>query len=430
MADDGRGLDTERIKAKALASGLATEAELDKMSEAQIQKFIFTPGFSTAAKVTSVSGRGVGMDVVRNNIDQIGGSIDVSSIRGRRVELHDQDSADARDHLGPDRGSRRRPLRDPAAFGGRAGARSRQVRAPHRAHQGRGGAAAAQQAVAAGAASSSAAARWTAIRRFRSKGFIVVTQVGAQTFGLVVDNVFHTEEIVVKPMSTMLRHIGMFSGNTILGDGSVIMIVDPNGVAQEVGTSVASTPSAHHDEAPRPARRASENPSSLLVFRAGSPEPKAVPLSLVTRLEEIDCRKIELSNNRHMVQYRGQLMPLVRVNDDVRIKAEGNQPLLVFSDAGRSMGLVVDEIVDIVEEQSRHSGRQRPAGRARLGGDSRPSDRDSRRRAFPAAGLRRLVRAQGCAQVAQSPRTLLLVDDFGVLPQHAVRRCSRPPATR
>jgi two-component system, chemotaxis family, sensor kinase CheA len=90
---------------------------------------------------------------------------------------------------------------------------------------------------------------------------------------------------------------------------------------------------------------------SLLVFRAGSSQPKAVPLSLVTRLEEIDCKKIELSNGRHLVQYRGQLMPLVRVNDEARVRAEGAQPLLVFSDSGRSMGLVVDEIVDIVEDK-------------------------------------------------------------------------------
>ena len=179
------------------------------------------------------------------------------------------------------------------------------------------------------------------------KGFIVVTQVGSQTFGIVVDSVFHTEEIVVKPMATKLRHIGMFSGNTILGDGSVIMIVDPNGVSQAVGTSVASTLGADIE----PDRRAgTASTVSLLVFRAGSPEPKAVPLSLVTRLEEIDCRKIELSNGRHMVQYRGQLMPLVRVNDEVGIKREGAQPLLVFSDDGRSMGLVVDEIIDIVED--------------------------------------------------------------------------------
>jgi len=96
---------------------------------------------------------------------------------------------------------------------------------------------------------------------------------------------------------------------------------------------------------------ANENAISLLVFRAGSPEPKAVPLSLVTRLEEVDAKKIELSNGRHLVQYRGHLMPLVRVNNDVNVKSEGAQPLLVFSDSGRSMGLVVDEIVDIVEDR-------------------------------------------------------------------------------
>ena len=126
---------------------------------------------------------------------------------------------------------------------------------------------------------------------------------------------------------------------------------------------------------------------SLLVFRAGSPEPKAVPLSLVTRLEEIDCRKIELSNGRHMVQYRGQLMPLVRVSDEVKIKREGAQPLLVFSDGGRSMGLVVDEIVDIVEDRldiEVGSDRRR---RARLGGGPRPGHGNHRRRPFPAARL-------------------------------------------
>ena len=87
------------------------------------------------------------------------------------------------------------------------------------------------------------------------------------------------------------------------------------------------------------------------MFRAGSTQPKAVPLSLITRLEEIDAHKIELSNGRHMVQYRGHLMPLVSMNDDVRVKGEGAQPLLVFSDGSRSMALVVDEIVDIVEDR-------------------------------------------------------------------------------
>jgi two-component system chemotaxis sensor kinase CheA len=179
-------------------------------------------------------------------------------------------------------------------------------------------------------------------------GFIVVTQVGSQTFGIVVDGVFHTEEIVVKPMSTKLRHIGMFSGNTILGDGAVIMIIDPNGIAQSLGTSVASQ-SEINDENASIRSNAEGQLTSLLVFRAGSAQPKAVPLALVTRLEEIAIDKIEFSNGRHMVQYREQLMPLVRI-EDVSIRESGVQPILVFADDGRSMGLVVDEIIDIVEE--------------------------------------------------------------------------------
>ena len=180
-------------------------------------------------------------------------------------------------------------------------------------------------------------------------GFIVVTQVGSQTFGIVVDGVFHTEEIVVKPMSSKLRHIAMFSGNTILGDGSVIMIIDPNGVAQSFGNTVASQ-LAVAETADRGHAAADEASTSLLVFRAGSTQPKAVPLSLITRLEEIDAQKIELSNGRHMVQYRGHLMPLISMSEDVRVKGEGAQSLLVFSDGSRSMALVVDEIIDIVDD--------------------------------------------------------------------------------
>jgi two-component system chemotaxis sensor kinase CheA len=346
VADDGRGLDTERIKAKALACGLASQAELEKMSEPQIQKFIFTPGFSTAAKVTSVSGRGVGMDVVRNNIDQIGGSIDVQSVRGQGLTF-----------------TIKIPLTLAIisaliveASGERFAIPQLSVielvrvhaKSEHRIERIKDAAVLRLRNKLLPLVRLGSLLRLVGDQTIPDKGFIVVTQVGAQTFGIVVDTVFHTEEIVVKPMATKLRHIGMFSGNTILGDGSVIMIVDPNGVSQAVGTSVASTLSARSESEAE--HRAAANTVSLLVFRAGSPEPKAVPLSLVTRLEEIDCRKIELSNGRHMVQYRGQLMPLVRVSDDISLKREGAQPLLVFSDAGRSMGLVVDEIIDIVED--------------------------------------------------------------------------------
>jgi len=351
VADDGRGLPTDKIKAKAIANGLCSESEAEKKTEAQLHKYIFAPGFSTAAKVTSVSGRGVGMDVVRTNIDQIGGTIDLKSVSGEGSSF-----------------TIKIPLTlaiVSALIVEAAGDRfaipqlsvielvRAQTNSEHRIER----------------------IKDTPVLRLRNKllplihlkkllkidgggdsepenGFIVVTQVGSQTFGIVVDGVFHTEEIVVKPMSTKLRHINMFSGNTILGDGSVIMIVDPNGIAQTVGSATPDRTTTTTDEESETQRHAAnENAISMLVFRAGSPEPKAVPLSLVTRLEEVDCKKIEQSNGRHLVQYRGQLMPLVPVNGDVNIKTEGSQPLLVFSDAGRSMGLAVDEIVDIVEDK-------------------------------------------------------------------------------
>ena len=349
VADDGRGLDTERIKAKAIAHGLASEADIEKLTEAQIHKFIFTPGFSTAARITSVSGRGVGMVVVRNNIDQIGGTIDVKSVAGVglsftiKIPLTLAIVAALIVEAGGDRFAIPQ-LSVVELVRARAGGEHRIERIKD-----------------------------TKVLRLRNKllplvrlsrllgigddtadevdnGFIVVTQVGSQTFGIVVDAVFHTEEIVVKPMSSRLRHITLFSGNTILGDGSVIMIIDPNGVAQALGSATSSQLAGAAGAEDRPAGNR-EQMTSLLLFRAGSSQLKAVPLSLVTRLEEIDARKIELSNGRHMVQYRGHLMPLISMGDNVRVRAEGAQPLLVFSDGARSMALVVDEIVDIVEDR-------------------------------------------------------------------------------
>ncbi len=348
IADDGRGLDTERIRARAIAKGLVSEADAATLTQAQIHKYIFEPGFSTAATITAISGRGVGMDVVDNNIDQIGGAIDVKSVAGVGTSF---------------------TIKIPLTLAIVA-ALIVEVGGAHFAIP--------QIAVVELVRARNAGdhrierIRDTTVLRLRNKllplarladllglpdaggdparGYIVVTQVGSRTFGVVVDKVFHTEEIVVKPMSSKLRHIAMFSGNTILGDGSVIMIIDPNGVAQALGSSVSTQIVADSEAEAREAAAAAEN-TSLLVFRAGSAQPKAVPLSLVTRLEEIDARTIELSDGRHMVQYRGQLMPLVTMNEKVRVKGEGAQPLLVFSDGIRSMALVVDEIIDIVEDR-------------------------------------------------------------------------------
>jgi two-component system, chemotaxis family, sensor kinase CheA len=349
IADNGRGLNTERIKAKALSSGLVSEADLEKMSEAQIHKFIFAPGFSTAAAVTSVSGRGVGMDVVRTNIDQIGGTIEIKSVAGEGSSV-----------------TIKIPLTLAIVSALIVEAAGDRFAIPQLA---------VVELVRARANSEHRIERIkdTPVLRLRNKllpllhlkkllkiddgsssdpenGFIVVTQVGNETFGIVVDGVFHTEEIVVKPMSTKLRHIGMFSGNTILGDGAVIMIIDPNGIAQVLGATASSQHDEIANENAAMHSSTAEQLTSLLVFRAGSAQPKAVPLGLVTRLEEIAADKIELSNGRYMVQYREQLMPLVLM-EGVSVNTSGTQPILVFADDSRSMGLVVDEIVDIVEER-------------------------------------------------------------------------------
>ncbi|MEE8484970.1 MAG: chemotaxis protein CheW, partial [Acidimicrobiia bacterium] len=181
------------------------------------------------------------------------------------------------------------------------------------------------------------------------EAFIIVTSVGAYSIGLVVDKVYDTEEIVVKPVSPILRDIRLYSGNTILGDGSVIMILDPNGIAAATGEIAIADSQAKAEAAAQSAR--GDDRVALLIFRANGPEPKAVPLSLVARLEEVEVDKIETSNGMPVVQYRGQLMPLVPVSPDAEMKTEGRQPVVVFTDDDRSMGLVVDEIVDIVEDK-------------------------------------------------------------------------------
>ena len=353
IADDGRGLNVDKIKQKVVENGLATEFELEKMTEQQINKFIFAPGFSTAAKVTNVSGRGVGMDVVKTNIDAIGGTVDLKSVQGAGTTFTIKiplTLAIVSTLIVESAGDRFAIPQLSVVELVRA-----QTNSEHRIER----------------------IRDTPVLRLRNKllplvhlskmldithrdpnhhvrseddGFIVVMQVGSQTFGVVVDAVFHTEEIVVKPMSTMLRHITMFTGNTILGDGSVIMIVDPNGIAAAIGTSQAGT--AIEEKGSEEERARDETALvSMLLFRAGSEHPKAVPLSLVTRLEEFAVEKVEHSNGRDLVQYRGSLMPLVYIDEHAQRRSEGSLPMLVFSDAGRSMGLVVDEIIDIVEDR-------------------------------------------------------------------------------
>lgn len=360
ISDDGKGLPLDKIKSKIIQNGLATESELAQMSDQQIQQFIFKPGFSTAAKVTSVSGRGVGMDVVKTNIEKIGGTIEMRSVEGRGttftikipltlaivsaliVECASERfavpqisvielvrAADDSEHK-------------IERINGAPVLRLRNRLLPL---------VSLQRLLKLG----------TAEDDDKRETFIVVSQVGNYTFGIIVDRVFDTEEIVVKPVAPILRHIELFSGNTILGDGSVIMILDPNGIATASGNmaGVQDTQVASQEVA-KSARR-EDDKMALLLFSAGEGGPKAVPLSLVARLEDVDLNQVELSNGEPVVQYRGKLMPLVPIDPTWKIVRDKRQPVVVFADGDRSMGLVVDEIVDIVEDRLQvELGTERP----------------------------------------------------------------------
>ncbi|MBF0394243.1 MAG: chemotaxis protein CheW, partial [Alphaproteobacteria bacterium] len=347
ISDDGRGLNIRRIRQKIVSSGLASESELDGMTEAQIAQYIFKAGFSTAEKVTSVSGRGVGMDVVRTNIEKIGGTIELKTAEGRgssfvikipltlaivsalivecggerfaipQISVLELVRVTPNSEHGIERINNAPVLR----------LRDRLLPLVSLERLLKLGDEAAE----------------------RDEMFIVVTQVGTYTFGIIVDRVFDTEEIVVKPVAPILRHISMFSGNTILGDGSVIMILDPNGIAGATGEVAMGNSQATEVAATREGK--GDEKTSLLIFRAGGKDLKAVPLALVARLEEIELSTIEHSHGKPVVQYRGHLMPLVPIDPYGQMQEQGRQPVLVFSDLDRSMGLIVDEIVDIVEER-------------------------------------------------------------------------------
>ncbi|MFT3724133.1 MAG: chemotaxis protein CheW [Hyphomonadaceae bacterium] len=348
LSDDGAGLNTERIRQKAMEKGLIDATEAMAMTDAQVHRLIFAPGFSTAAKVTNISGRGVGMDVVKTNVELIGGTIDLKSRHGAgstfiiKIPL----TLAIISALIVGVGEHRFALPQLSVLElVRAGKRFE-----HRIE----------------------IINATRVLRLRDRllplvalsdvlglmiddqprdraACVVVMQVGDTRFGLIVDEVFDTEEIVVKPLAKRLGAMSEYSGATILGDGAVIMILDPNGVSKSVATAERNVNRLLDEQnAAAPAQPAAER-TSLLLFSAGGEEPRACPLSLVTRLEELDASTFEPTARGLVVQYRGRLMPLAAAGGCIR--RSGKQPVLVFSQGDAVIGLAVDTILDIVEDR-------------------------------------------------------------------------------
>jgi len=345
VSDDGRGLDLERIRQKAVAGGLVSAAEVQQMSDNEVCRFIFAPAFSTAAVVTSISGRGVGMDVVRDNIESIGGSVSITTTPGKGTRF-----------------SLKIPLTLAIAPALIVTACGHHFALPQHS---------VIEAVGIDAESQHTLemVQGSLVLRLREEvipvvdladvlhlppsetpnptgSLVIVMRVSARAFGVIVDRVTDVQEIVVKPLGASLTHLKVFSGHTILGDGSVVLILDPTGIAGQLGFErVNDYASGHSSEAFEPA----ESNTRFVLFRAGAGVPKGLPLSLIARIESVASSAIRKSDGIYVMQHQGQLMPLVPLYPVDQASLQAVNPVLVLGIGGESMGLLVEEILDVIE---------------------------------------------------------------------------------
>ncbi|PSH04562.1 MAG: histidine kinase [Acidobacteria bacterium] len=360
ISDDGAGVDCARVRAKALEKQLVTPQQLTAMSDLQVMNLLFLPGFSTAAKVTNISGRGVGMDVVKTNIEKIGGTVAIDSVQGKGTTI-----------------KIRIPLTlaiIPALLVMSGGERFAipQVSLVELVRL-EGEAAISKIEMIHGAP----------VHRLRGKLLpllslnrqlnlpatvagaddvpvvnIVVLQADGRQFGLIVDDINDTEEIVVKPLGKQLKGIHCFAGATILGDGRVALILDVPGLAQRAKLGSETQAQEVLDERKK-ATAESADAQSWLLFRVGNKGRLAIPLSTVSRLEEFDLAAIEVSDQRSVIQYRNAIMPLIFISDMLHLQGaredESRFPVIVYSEGGKDIGLAVDEILDIVDEHVEYS---------------------------------------------------------------------------
>lgn len=347
VADDGRGLDLERIGRKAVAAGLCTAEQLAAMSPRQIASLIFAPGLSTAEKVTNVSGRGVGMDVVKRNIEDIGGSVDIETRPGQgtmftitipltlaivpalivgvgeqRFALPQQGILEIVRCGGAED-------RNLETVDGRRLLRLRGELLPVRSLAEILG----MQAESGGDTP--------------DRGFVLVLEPAGHRFGLVVDAVHDSEEIVVEPIAAVLRNITLFAGTTLLGDGSIAIVLDLKSLA----SAAAADDRLGMERAATAGPAVARETTRLLRFAAGRYRMAAVPIELVQRIERIDPSQLELVGSRSVFRLGEELVPLVDVDAAFVTALDRPRPALLFSDAGRRFGLLVDEIHDVVETE-------------------------------------------------------------------------------
>lgn len=356
ITDDGGGLNLDRIRQKGVEKGLVSQDQALRLSDRDAAMLIFAPGFSTAAKVTNVSGRGVGMDVVKTNVEKIGGTVDIQSQlgRGTTVKLKIPLTLAIIPALVVTCGGDRYAIPQVSLLELVRLEGSEAIKGIERIH---------------GAPVYRLRGQLLPIVHLRRElGLeetpvtadgsganevvnIVVLRADDRQFGLIVDSINDTEEIVVKPLSKQLKGIPVYAGSTIMGDGQVALILDVLGTAQrakvvpEVRDRTMAKHAANNQDQ-------TGNRQTLLILALGD-RRVALPISMVSRLEEIPASQIERADHQEVVQYRGQILPLVRLCEVLGIPSQhdSERPLqvVVYSAHGRSVGLVVDRIADIVD---------------------------------------------------------------------------------
>ena len=361
IQDDGKGVNVEAVKAKAIEKGMLTEDEAKQMNERQISQFILHPGFSTAEKVTSISGRGVGMDVVVNSIQKIGGTLELNSEFGKGSEfliklpltlaimpvllVSSANETFAIPQI---------MVSEIVKVGGRINnsKATKQNNSEQSSHSQShklevmdGSPVLRLRGDLLPLISLTETLELSQLEQGSKENFIVVCEVGSSSFGIMVEKVYHTEEIVVKPKSKLVNDIEAFSGSTILGDGRVILIIDANGILKQ--SNIASLSDSRPKEKVKD--DFDEDEISFLMFNTNDKTPKAIPLELVSRLEEIDYSKVENSGGAKVVQYRNKLMKLISIDEKPEIPEDEIFDTIVFTDRERVLGVYVKEILDIVK---------------------------------------------------------------------------------
>ncbi|MBI2569987.1 MAG: chemotaxis protein CheA [Candidatus Schekmanbacteria bacterium] len=366
VVDDGAGIDTDKIRRKAVEKGLLSAERAAQLSNREALDIIFLAGFSTAKAVTNISGRGVGMDVVRSNIDRIGGSVELSSTPGQGTNV--------RINL---------PLTlaiIPALI---VISDEQRFAIPQ---------ASVLELLCLGQGGSHSEIEYihgTPVYRLRGKllplvhlnrllgldksgepaaarevgATIVVLHANDSKFGLVVDDVLDTVEIVVKPLSRQLKRLAIYSGATIMGDGKVALILDVHALGRRGGLAAGAREHLFAEHAGAVVAEHDEK-HAIVLFRGPDDARMAIPLGVVSRLEEIPAKSVQTIGGQSYIQYRNRILPLARINDVVverrqapRLADGANENkgpdlvhLVVLADRTRMVGLVVDAILDVSDE--------------------------------------------------------------------------------